>query len=111
MSKQIVFEHDGKQYTLEYTLRTAGIAERGGLNIFELDSKPGTMIPLLVNGAFQRHHKGMTRKQTDEIYKEIKKKNDFLNALSDMYLEAVNALVDSDEADDADEGNANWTLT
>ena len=49
--------------------------------------------------------------QTDEIYKEIKKKNDFLNALSDMYLEAVNALVDSDEADDADEGNANWTLT
>lgn len=111
MSKQIVFEHNEKKYTLEYTLRTAGIAERNGLNIFELDSKPGTMIPLLVNGAFQRHHKGMTRKQTDEIFKEIKKKNDFLNALSEMYLDAVNALVDTDADEDADEGNANWTLT
>lgn len=106
---QIVFELDKKKYTLEYTLRTAGIAERAGLNVFEVDSKPGTMIPLLVNGAFQRHHKGMTRKQTDEIYEQITKKNDFIKALVDMYLDAVQALVDDD--DEADEGNANWTMT
>ncbi len=106
---QIVFKLDNKQYTLEYTLRTAGLAERKGLNVFEVDSKPGTMIPLLVNGAFQRHHKGMTQNQTDEIYEQITKKNDFIAALVEMYLDAVTALVDVE--DDADEGNANWTMT
>lgn len=107
---QIVFNIDNKQYTLEYTLRTAGLAEQRGLDVFSVDSKPGTMIPLLVNGAFQRHHKGMTLKQTNEIYEQIKRKNDFIKALVDMYLDAVQALVDADE-DDADEGNANWTMT
>ena len=105
---KIVFELENKKYTLEYTLRTAATAERNGLNIFEIESSPATMIPLLVNGAFQRHHKGMTRQQTDEIYESIKKKNDFIKALVDMYLEAVNALVDDE--DEAEEGNANWTL-
>ena len=105
---KIVFEYEKKEYTLEYTLRTASAAERNGLNVFEIESAPGTMIPLLVNGAFQRHHKGMTRAQTDEIYASIKKKNDFIKALIDMYLEAVNALVDNDEEEE--EGNANWTL-
>lgn len=104
---KIVFELENKKYTLEYTLRTASIAERNGLNVFEIESKPALMIPLLVNGAFQKHHKGMTRQQTDEIYESITKKNDFVKALIDMYLEAVNALVDEDEDS---EGNANWTL-
>ena len=106
---KIVFENDKKQYTLEYTLRTASAAERNGLNVFEIETKPGTMIPILVNGAFQRHHKGMTRQQTDEIYESITKKNDFVKALIDMYLEAVSALVDND--DEEEEGNANWTLS
>ena len=104
----IVFKFDNKEYTLEYTLKTASIAERQGLSITEVESKPGTMIPILVNGAFQRHHKGMTRKQTDEIYERITQKNDFIKALVDMYLDAVGALVDDD--DEEDEGNANWTL-
>ena len=108
MSKQIVFEADKKEYTLEYTLRTAAQAERNGLNVQEIDTKPSVQIPILVNGAFQAHHRGMTRKQTDELYAGIKKKNDFISALVEMYAEAVNALVDTD---DDDEGNANWTLT
>lgn len=106
--KQIVFTIGNKDYTLEYTLRTAAMAERNGLNIQEIDTKPSVQIPILVNGAFQRHHKGMTRKQTDELYAEIKKKNDFIAALVEMYADAVNALVDTE---DDDEGNANWTLT
>lgn len=109
MSKQIVFEVDKKKYTLEYTLRTAALAERNGLNVQEIDTKPSVQIPILVNGAFQRHHKGITRKQTDDLYAGINKKNDFINALLEMYSDAVNALVDNE--DDADEGNANWTLT
>ena len=104
---QIKFKADGKEYTLEYTLRTAAIAEKNGLNVQEIDTKPSVQIPLLVNGAFQRWHKGMTRKQTDELFANITKKNDFIAALVEMYVEAVNALVDSE--DESDEGNPNWT--
>lgn len=104
---QIKFSDGKKEYTLEYTLRTAAIAERNGLNVQELDTNPAFQIPILVNGAFQAHHKGMTRKQTDELYKEITKKNDFISALVEMYAEAVNALVDTE--DESDEGNPNWT--
>ena len=105
---KIVFDYDDKKYTLEYTLRTASAAEKEGLNVFEIDQNPSTMIPILVNGAFQRHHRGMTRQQTDKIYIDgIRKKNDFIKTLVEMYLEAVSALVDTEE--DEDEGNANWT--
>lgn len=109
MSKQIRFEIDKKEYTLEYTLKTAAMAERAGLDVSRIDVNPAVQVPLLVNGAFQRWHKGMTRKQTDEIYQQITRKNDFIVALAEMYAEAVNALGDTD--DEADAGNANWTLT
>ena len=104
----IVFEHDGKKYTLEYTLKTAAMAERAGLRVQEIDQKLGEQVPILVNGAFQAHHRGMTLKQTNAIYADIKKKNDFISALLEMYMDAVSALVDMDEED---EGNANWTVT
>ena len=104
---QIKFKADGKEYTLEYTLRTAAIAEKNGLNVQEIDTNPAFQIPILVNGAFQAHHKGIPSKQTNELYASITKKNDFISALVEMYAEAVNALVDTE--DESDEGNPNWT--
>ena len=106
--KQICFEHNGKEYTLTYTLRSAGLAEKDGFVIDKLGDNPATMIPLLFHWAFYRYHRGITKKQTEEIYAYIRKKNELIAALADMYAEAVNALVD---VDDDDEGNANWTLT
>ena len=108
MSKQINFEHEGKNYTLEYTLRTAGNANADGFVLDELGDKPALMIPKLVYWAFNRHHKGITRQQTEAIYANIKAKNAFITALAEMYADACNALVDTEE-DEA--GNANWTLT
>ena len=108
MAKQISFEVDKKKYTLEYTLRTASQCEQDGFVLAEIGDKPGTMIPLLFYWAFVRHHRGITKQQTAKIYEGMKQKNKLLNALTDMYGEAVNALVDTDEDD---EGNANWTLT
>ena len=107
MSKQITFEHEKKQYTLEYTLRTAGQANEDGFILDELGDKPALMIPKLVYWAFMRHHRGITRKQTEGIYEWIKDKNGFITALAEMYADAVNALVDDEE----NEGNANWTLS
>lgn len=106
MSKQISFEFEKKQYTLEYTLRTAGQANEDGFILDQLGDKPALMIPKLVYWAFVRHQRGITRKQTETIYEWIKDKNGFITALAEMYAEAVNALVDEDE-----EGNANWTLS
>ena len=72
-----------------------------------LGDKPALMIPKLVFWAFARHHRGITRKQTETIYEWIRDKNAFIAALAEMYAEAVNALVD----DGDEEGNANWTLS
>ena len=106
MSKQISFEYEKRNYVLEYTLRTAGQANDDGFVLDQLGDKPALMIPKLVYWSFVRHQKGITKKQTDEIYTWIKDKNGFITALAEMYAEAVNALVDEDE-----EGNANWTLS
>lgn len=107
MSKQIGFEFEKKQYTLEYTLRTAGQANEDGFILDQLGDKPALMIPKLVYWAFVRHHRGITRKQTEAIYEWIRDKNAFITALAEMYAEAVNALVD----DGDEEGNANWTMS
>ena len=106
MSKQITFEYEDKQYTLEYTLRTAGQANEDGLILDQIGDKPALMIPKLVYWAFIRHQKWMTRQKSEEIYKWIRDKQGFVTALSEMYAEAVNALIDED-----DEGNANWTMS
>ena len=107
MSKHIIFEHDGKEYDLEYTLRSAGNANADGFVLDELGDKPALMIPKLVYWAFTQHHRGITRKQTEAIYESINKKSAFIAALAEMYAEACNALVDDDEDDT---GNANWTI-
>lgn len=108
MSKKIQFEHDGKEYTLEYTLRTAGNANADGFVLDELGDKPALMIPKLVFWAFNRNHRSVTRKQAEDIYDSINQKGAFITALAEMYAEAVNALVDGDSEE---EGNANWTVT
>ena len=107
MSKQIQFEYEKKQYTLEYTLRTAGQANEDGFVLDQLGDKPALMIPKLVYWAFVRHNRGITRKQTETIYEWIRDKNGFVTALAEMYAEACNALVDDEE----DAGNANWTMS
>ncbi len=108
MSKQISFEYEKKQYTLEYTLKTAGQANDDGFVLDQLGDKPALMIPKLVYWAFVRHQKWITRKQAEDIYGWIKDKQGFISALAEMYAEAVNALIDDDEDNS---GNANWTLS
>lgn len=108
MSKTISFEHGGKNYTLEYTLRTAGQCEQDGFVLENLTEKPATMIPLLFYWSFVAHHRGITRQQTSEIYKDITHKTQLVTTLGEMYSEAVNALIDSEEEES--EGNANWTV-
>ena len=74
-----------------------------------------SVIPLLVRGAFIRHHNDIKQKLIDEIYANIVNKSgkdneeDFIGVLADMYAETISTLTDENAAD---EGNAaTWTVT
>ena len=105
---QITFENEGKKYKLTYTLDSAASANSDGFILGELGDKPAEMVPKLVYWSFVHNHKGITRKKAMSIYESITSKTEFLNALTEMYVDACQALFDKD---DKDEGNANWTLT
>ncbi len=106
--KPIRFEHDGKKYTLNYTLDTAASANADGFVLEELGSKPAQMIPKLVYWSFVNAHKGISRKKVEAIYAEMKNKTDLINALTERYVEAVEALLDRDDGKDT--GNVEWTV-
>lgn len=106
--KPIRFEHDGKNYALDFTLDTAASANADGFVLGELGDKPAQMIPKLVYWSFVHHQKGISRKKAEAIYAEMKNKNELINALTERYVEAVEALVDRD--DDKDAGNVEWTV-
>ena len=65
-----VGDFEGREFTLDYTRKTVVKAERAGLDVQAMDSKPMTMIYLMFWGAFQAHHPHMTQEQTDKILDE-----------------------------------------
>ena len=115
MATQITLTYKAEKYTLEYTSLTATAIENQGFNLDELTSKPNTMIPLLVHGAFLRHHRDLKQKFIEEIYENLVNKSGqegeegFIAVLAEMYAETVSTLTDENAVD---EGNAaTWTVT
>jgi hypothetical protein len=114
MSTKINLEYNGNAYTLEYSRTSVRQMEDQGFVVDQLSEKPVTMVPMLVYGAFIKHHKGIKRSLVDEIYDHVTDKigdgdNGFIHALLEMYAETVTALTDSKSAD---EGNrAVWKVT
>ena len=115
MATKITVTYKGKEYTLEYTRSTARAVEQMGYKNDELADKPVTMIPLLVYGAFMRHHRDLKQKEMDEIYDNIVGKvgkegeEGFINVLREMYAETANTLMEDTAVD---EGNAaTWKVT
>ena len=115
MATQITLTYKNEKYILEYTRLTASAIEKQGFNLDEITSKPNIMIPLLVHGAFLRHHRELKQKFIDEIYENLVNKagkegeEGFISVLAEMYAETVSTLTDET---DIDEGNAaTWTVT
>ena len=114
MSTKISISYDNADYTLEYTRNSVKQMEAQGFVLDKIAEQPMTMIPMLVYGAFAKHHKGIKRSLVDEIYEHITDKigdgdNGFIHALLEMYAETVNSLTNNEAAD---EGNrAVWTVT
>lgn len=114
MATQITLTYKNDKYLLEYSRLTASAIEKQGFNLDEITSKPNIMIPLLVHGAFLKHHRDLKQKFIDEIYENLVNKTGkegeegFISVLAEMYAETVSTLT---EETDIDEGNAaTWTV-
>lgn len=108
MSTKITVTYNKKHYDLEYSRNSVKQMEQQGFVLEKISEQPMTMVPLLVYGAFMKHHKGIKRSLVDEIYEHIADKvgdgeNGFIQALLEMYADTVNTLTDNSSVD---EGNA-----
>lgn len=104
-------DFEGREFTLDYTRETVVKAERAGLDVQAMDSKPMTMIYLMFWGAFQAHHPHMTQEQTDKILDEqfggieglSTVKNDkgesLIEHLGKLYAAPFNTLKSEDEGE------------
>lgn len=104
MAKQLNFEYENKEYTLEFTRDSIKQMEREGFVAGDIVNKPMNTLPKLFAGAFKAHHRFDTKqKKIDEIFELFKNKQALIEKLAEMYSEPMETLMD-DEA--IDEGNA-----
>ena len=106
MSKQLNFNYNGTDYTLEFTRRTVEQMEREGFVADDIKTKPMTMLPTLFAGAFKAHHRLVKREVIDAIYDKMTDKTGLIAALAAMYNEPLMALLD--EPAESSE-NLTWT--
>ena len=102
----ITFEHNGKNYILEYSKQAVRTMENQGFSLDLIGEKPTIMIPLLFRGAFIMHHRNIKGRQVDEIYNDIDKE-DLVVALAEMYSETVNSVIEGDS--DETTKKVKWT--
>lgn len=105
MAKQINFEYDGNEYTLEFTRKSIEQMERQGFVASEITEKPMLTLPALFAGAFLAHHRYLKREIIDKIFDKFTNKQELIGKLAEMYNEPILALMDEPEES---EGNIQW---
>lgn len=106
-AKTIKFTYNNREYTLEFSRRSARAVEQAGFNADELTTKPNVMIPILFAGAFQMHHRNTRQDITDEIYAHMTNREELVKQLLIMYNETVESLLN--EPEEGAEGNVSWS--
>ena len=109
MAKQIVFNYEDKEYTLEFTRRTVKQMEDEGFVAQDIDRKPMTLLPALFAGAFKAHHRFVKQEVIDQIYKALPNKEELIGKLAEMYNDPITSLME--EPDDKSVKNVNWTAS
>ena len=104
MAKQLTFNYNGKDYTLEFTRATVRMMEADGFVANDIESKPMTVLPDLFRGAFLAHHRFEKRPVIDDIYAHMTNKPVLIERLAEMYNEPISSLLDEPA-----EGNVEWT--
>lgn len=82
----IVDPEDGREYTLEFTVKSVKKTEAAGFVATKIDEQPMIMIPLLFWGAFQAHHPWVTREKAEKLLTEG------LGGLEDEELDRLGSL-------------------
>lgn len=102
-------DFDGREFTLEFNRKTVMKAEKAGLNLQEIDSKPMTMVGIMFWAAFLYHHPWITQEQTDKILDEQfggveglgtienDEGENLVTRLGRLYSEPFSTLIPSDE--------------
>ena len=106
MSKQLRFNYNGTEYTLEFTRRSVEQMERDGFVAEDIKTKPMLMLPTLFAGAFKANHRFVKPDVIDAIYYQMTNKTGLIAALAEMYNEPLLALLE-DPAESSE--NLNWT--
>jgi hypothetical protein len=102
MAKQLNFEYNGKEYTLEFTRESVKQMEREGFVANDVITKPMITLPKLFAGAFKANHRfDIKQKEIEQIFSQFKNKTALFEKLAEMYSEPMETLMD-----DTDEGNA-----
>lgn len=105
MAKQIHFTFEDREYTLMYTRNSVRTMERQGFVADDITTKPMTVLPALFAGAFIAKHPGIKQERINKIYDQMTDKRSLIAALSTMYNETIETLLET--RDDA--GNVAWT--
>jgi hypothetical protein len=102
-------DFEGREFTLEFNRKTVVKAEKAGLNLQEIDSKPMTMVGIMFWAAFLYHHPWITQEQTDKILDEQfggveglgtienDEGENLVTHLGRLYSEPFSTLIPSDE--------------
>ena len=97
MAKQIIFNYEGKDYTLEFTRRTVKRVEDEGFVASDIDTRPMTLLPALFAGAFKAHHPLVKPDVIDKIFTGMPNKEELIGKLAEMYNEPIMSLMDEPE--------------
>lgn len=108
MGKQLRVPYEGKEYVLEYTRKSVEQMEKAGFVVSQIQDKPMTTLPALFAGAFIANHRFVKQEVIDAIFAKIKRKDELIGKLAEMYNEPIRSLIDEP---DEDEGNLDWTAS
>jgi hypothetical protein len=101
MARTIQFTYEGKDYTLEFNRRSIEKMEQNGFDIESAVSKPMSTIPMLFEGAFLMHHPYAKKEVINEIFNLFTNKKELFEALTDMYSEPLEALLEDNTSKNA----------
>ena len=88
-------EETGKRYTLEFSRETIVAAETAGLDMFNAEKKPMTMLTLLWCFAFQMHHPEVTPKEANDMLNKTAVSREALaKRLAALYKAGAESLCD-----------------
>ena len=99
ITKPMIIEVDGMQYTLEFNRATVVFAEREGFVSDLIAEQPMTMLPLLFHAAFKKNHPKITREETDRILFDVLGglSTAEVQKLAQLYAEPTKTLIRNDD--------------